>query len=151
MVDTPHNPGSGGPSAAPNGGEASLGLDTARLNAIMHTALEPGVLFGRGLDLTDADRDQFGRIVDIVESTLAPGYEDPAWKEYEALVEEGSAKGAILSLTTHEGTNVNTWCVDGGADAEVKKIKRETEDGIQNGIQVPSRIFYLVHWHETAQ
>jgi hypothetical protein len=152
VADIPDNPAGQDPSENLGAsGESSFELDTRRLNEIMLTALKPGMLFSRGLELTDYDRDQFQRVAAIIENRLAPHFKHPAWKKFEDLYEEGSSKGILLSFDTHEGTNVPMWCVDGGDDPVVKKVMRESEHGRAAGIQVPHGIFNLYHWQITTE
>lgn len=126
-------------------------LDRIRLNELMQIANRPGVYFGKGLELTDYDREQFEFVASEVEAELAPKYEDPKWQAFVKLLEEGIAKGAIFSIDTHKGTKVPTWCIDGGEEQEIKKVRLSTEHGEKNGIQVPQEIFNLYHWRLTAQ
>ncbi len=125
-------------------------LDTARLNELVRASSEPGVYFGKGLELTDHDREQFDLIATKVETDLEPMYKDPSWEVFTNLADEGRTKGVLQSQTWHEGTTVPTWCVDGGDDPTVKKIMRSTDDGPMPGIQVPHKVFNLYHWQLTA-
>ncbi len=61
--------------------------------------------------------------------------------------QEGSDKGAILSFTTHEGTFVPTWCIDGGSGVPVHKA-RSAEGQAQ--IAVSSELFRLFDWVKTV-
>lgn len=131
--------------------DPSLGLDTARLNELARISAQPGVYFGKGLDLTDDDRRQFDIVATRVEDILKPAYEHPAWKAFMELVDEGSARGILMSFSPHEGTEVPTWCVDGGEDPEIKKVRRVTDGKSAPGIQVPNNIFNLYHWHNTTE
>jgi len=126
-------------------------LDTVRLNELMQASLEPGVLFGRGVELTENDRNQFNQITANVEKVLDPMYQDADWQAFMALVDEGTKKGVLMSFAAHEGTSVPTWCVNGGEDPAVKKIMRTSEGGSAPGIQVPDKIFNLYHWKNTNE
>lgn len=123
-------------------------LDRGALNALTSKALEPGVYFGRGLDLRDEDRTQLKLVAASAEAIIEPGYQDPAWNEFQKLVDEGDRKGVLISFTSHEGTKVPSWCVDGGEEAAVKKIR--TDSG-RVAIQVPSRVFNQYHWTATIR
>jgi len=126
-------------------------LDTARLNDLVRMSSESGVYFGKGLELADNDREQFDLVASRVEAELEPMYKDPDWEAFMKLVDEGSGKGVLMSFTTHKGTNVPTWCVDGGDDPAVKKIMRSTDKDSVPGIQVPHKIFNLYHWQKTTE
>lgn len=67
-------------------------------------------------------------------------YSDPDWRTFESLAQEGSDKGIFLSFITQAGTNVPPWCVNGGEDAVVRKMR--TDEG-QAAIEVPEKIFNL--------
>ena len=125
-------------------------LDSEILNNIMHQALEPGVLFGEGLELTDQDREQLGLVIAKTEAILEPAYQDPRWQEFMSLVDEGNAKGVLMAFSSQGDTNVPSWCFDGGDGAKVRKVIRKTESGEKPGIEVPSGVFNVFHWHETA-
>lgn len=127
-------------------------LDKARLNEVMRASLETGVYFGKGLELTNHDKEQFELIASKVEAILEPMYEDPDWQAFMKLVDEGNTKGVLMAFTVHEGTDVPTWCVDGGNDSDVKKIIRRATDGSDApGIQVPRKVFNLYHWQNTVK
>ncbi len=66
------------------------------------------------------------------------------------LIEEGTRKGVLQALTTHSNTSVDTWLVDGGEGATVKKVRRQTDQGEQAGIEVPTGIFNAYHWQQTS-
>lgn len=128
-------------------------LNRDRLNKLTQQALAPGSLFGKDLELTEQDRQQFQVIADRADAALASHYEDPAWQEYERLAQEGGDKGVLTSFSYHQGLRVPTWCVDGGEgdDVAVKKvlIASPNSDDKRPGIEVPSRVFNLVHWTNT--
>jgi len=124
-------------------------LDRALLNDVMSRALTPGTLFGRGLDLSERDREQFSVVVGLAENKLAPNYEDPEWQAFQALVQEGSDKGVLMSFASQEGSNVPSWCVNGGESATVKKIR--LADSGTPAIEVPAKIFNLFHWQITTE
>lgn len=150
MSETPPNS-----SVDPSLGQGNLGVNTeidrTRLNEIIKTTLQPGILFGRGIELTDHDRQQIERVADMVDAKLEPYLEDPDWKKFMTLVEEGNAKGVLISFTMQKGTNVPMWCVNGGDDPEVKKVMRPTDRSEVAGIQVPQKIFDLYHWQNTLK
>jgi len=123
-------------------------LDRAALNALTERAQEPQTYFGRGLELSDYDREQLAIVATTADKILEPSYSDPDWKAFEDLVKEGSDKGILRSFTTHKGTNIPTWCIDGGRKTTVKKIRTDAD---QVAIEVPSRIFNLYHWTNTVE
>jgi len=130
----------------------SVEIDREKLNIITQKAFEPGVYFGKGLELTMQDRAQFELVLSKGEVMLETLYEDPDWKIFLNLVDEGSKKGVLMSFTNHKDTNVPTWCVDGGEKAEVRKIRRTDGTGQSApAIEVPTRIFNLYHWHNTLE
>lgn len=132
-------------------GDDSSELDKKRLNELTRQALTPGTLFGKNIELTDHDKEQFKLIVSMAQTKLEPLYNDPDWQAFMKLVDEGDSKGVLLSMTSHEGSNIPTWCIDGGDDPAVKKVLRTTEHGTAAGIQVPSRVYNLYHWHNTVK
>ncbi|MBI2009300.1 hypothetical protein HYS84_02720 [Candidatus Saccharibacteria bacterium] len=149
MADTPET-SSTDPSLTQGNQDNDTELDRVRLNEIIKTSMQPGVLFGRGLELSDDDREQLHRVVSVVGAKLEPHYEDPEWKRFMALVDEGVSKGVLISFVDQEGTNVPGWCINGGDDPEIKKILRKTESGEVPAIQVPQKIFDLYHWQRTV-
>ena len=82
------------------------------------------------------------------ETILEPSYNDPDWAAFQALAQEGGDKGVLLSFTSHNGTNIPTWCVDGGQEAAVKKIRT---DAGKAAIEVPSKVYNLFHWTNTVK
>ena len=144
------------PESQPNlsdNSELSTGLTVAELNrdalnTLTSKALEPQVYFGRNLDLSDDDRSQLGLVTSTAKAILAPGYTDQRWKDFQTLVQEGTEKGVLFSMTNHEGTNVPTWCVDGGKNSVIKKIRNDTGKA---AIQVPSGVFNLFNWDNTVK
>lgn len=52
-------------------------LDRAVLNILTNKALEPNVLFGRGLELTDGDREQLNLVAADAEAALNPCTQTP--------------------------------------------------------------------------
>lgn len=125
-------------------------LDRPRLNELIEESRRPGVYFGKGLELTDHDRHQFDLIATRVHAYLEPFYEQPDWKKFMALVREEDKKGALISFADHKNTNVPAWCVDGGENAVIEKILRQSEHGTANAIQVPSKLFKVYHWKNTV-
>lgn len=131
-------------------GQTEPQLDREALNAVMLAGSEPGVYFGKGLDLTPHDREQFQNVINKTEAALEPQYQDPDWIKFMELVAEGRAKGVLNALRYNEGTKIPAWCVDGGEDPEVKKTLRLSPGGANGAsIQVPRRIYNLFHWTQT--
>lgn len=126
-------------------------VDRDRLNELTIAALRPGALLGRDVQLTDEDRRRFVAIADAVDERIAPIYEDPDWIKMNQLIEEGIGKGVLQAYTTHRNTSVDTWLLDGGKDADVKKVRRQTDNGEKAGIEVPTGIFNAFHWHNTSK
>lgn len=118
------------------------------LNDITRSALVRGALFGRGVDLTEQNRAQLLLVADRAGALLESQYEDPQWKRFEQLIDEGRRKGALTSFGFQPDTNVPPWCIDGGPDAPVRKAL--TEAGTA-AIEVPSSVFNLYHWTLTIR
>lgn len=125
--------------------------DRDRLNELTLAARRPGALLGRDVQLSNEDRERFVAIADTVDERIAPIYDDPRWVKMNELIEEGTKKGVLFSFITHENTNVDTWLVDGGDDAKVKKTLIHTDKGDTPGIEVPTGIFNAYHWQNTSQ
>ncbi len=125
--------------------------DRDRLNELTLAARRPGALLGRDVQLSDEDRQRFVAIADAVDERIAPIYEDPDWIKMNQLIEEGIGKGVLQAYATHQNTSVDTWLMDGGKGADVKKVRRQTDIGEKAGIEVPTGIFNAYHWQNTSQ
>ena len=123
-------------------------LDREVLNDLTTRANSPGVYFGKGLDLSPADRKQLLLAADHADRVVAPMLEDPRWKTFESLIEEGNGKGVLISFADHPGTNVPLWCTNGGENALVRKVR--SSEGA-TGIEVPSDVFNTYHWVKTIE
>jgi len=122
-------------------------LDRERLNALTTSASKVGACFGRDLTLSQADREQLLLVCAYTDQELAPYVASPEWQTFEALQQEGDQKGVLISFASHPGTNVPTWCIDGGDAAKVRKIRA---DGGRAAIEVPTLIYNTFHWRLTS-
>lgn len=115
-------------------------IDRDRLNFLTSRCLEGGVCFGRDVQLDAIDRKQFEAISQYMREVIRPQMETEEWGQFQALIEEGGEKGILLSFVAHEGTRVPTWCINGGPDAETKKVLwGDNHD--RPGIQVSERVY----------
>jgi hypothetical protein len=142
-------PGTQDPSLTVGNTTGNQELDTEALNRITRQALEPQVYFGKGLELTDYDREQLRVVVSQAKEALEPLYSDRRWEEFMELVDEGQEKGVLMGqFASHEGTMVPLWCIDGGPEATVRKARTQTG---RAAIEVPSDVFNLYHWKITVE
>lgn len=125
--------------------------DRDRLNELTIAARRPGALLGRDVQLSDEDRQRFVAIADAVDERIAPIYEDADWIKMNQLIEEGIGKGVLQAYSTHRNTSVDTWLMDGGKGADVKKVRHQTDNGEKAGIEVPTGLFNAYHWQNTSQ
>ncbi|MDB5183084.1 MAG: hypothetical protein JWO47_868 [Candidatus Saccharibacteria bacterium] len=126
-------------------------IDKAALNQLTTAALEPRTYYGKNLALSEHDRAQLGLVTGLADKILEPMFADPAWTEFQTLVQEGRAKGVLTAGDVHKDTNVPLWCIGGGPSATVRKVKRTTAQGYEaNGIEVPDSVFNLFHWQRTV-
>jgi len=125
--------------------------DRDRLNELTVAARQPGALLGRDVQLTDEDRQRLVAIADTVDERIAPFYDDPRWIKMSELIEEGGRKGVLTSFSTHPNTNVDTWLIDGGEEADVKKVLRQTDEGERPAIEVPTGLFNAYHYRQTSK
>ncbi len=124
-------------------------FDREQLRELTQSTSEPGKYFGKDVLLTNELRHQLDLVTQQAKKVLQPFIDQyhTQWQEYLRLTEEGKDKGVLLSMTSHEGTFVPTWCVDGGALAGVEKIR---VDGVPR-VQVPTHIFNLINWLNITQ
>ena len=108
-----------------------------------------GACFGRDIVLTQGEREQVTLIADMAQVPLdtSAALLTKELTTYEALLQEGTEKGVLLSMVSHQNTRVPTFIVDGGESAVVKKVLR---DDARPGIQVPTQLFWLIHWKNTV-
>lgn len=107
-----------------------------------------GSCFGRDIVLTQGEREQVTLIADMAQVPLdtSAALLTKELTTYEALLQEGTEKGVLLSMVSHQNTRVPTFIVDGGEGAVVKKVLRSDS---RPGIQVPTQLFLLIHWQKT--
>lgn len=119
-----------------------------QLRTMSREATQPGALFGRDFDFTPERRILALDVAEAARAKLQPHLDarQDEWDKFQALVKEGTDKGVLLSFTTHQGTFVPTWCIDGGPDAQVHKVR--SDDG-KAQIAIPSELFGLFDWMQT--
>ncbi len=124
-------------------------LDRQQLRELTQLASEPGKYFGRDVILTQELREQLLLATTQARKVLQPFVDSShtQWQEYLRLSQEGSDKGILTSFTTHEGTSVPTWCIDGG---ELARVEKTIVDGSPK-VKVPTHIFNLINWFNITE
>ncbi len=126
-------------------------IDRDVLRDLTQQATEPGALYGRDLQFTPQHREQLKLVTRKAEELLAPARETAEYIEYERLLKEGADKGVLMAFTTHEGTNVPMFVVNGGTDATVKKVRIPYGNGEPTpGIEVPEETFRVIDLTKTS-
>lgn len=83
-----------------------------------------GACFGRDIVLTQDEREQVTLISDMAHVPLdtSAALLTKELTTYKALLQEGTEKGVLLSMVSHQNTRVPTFIVDGGESAVVKSL-----------------------------
>lgn len=119
------------------------------LKSLTQESTQPGIYFGKGFDFTPEKRHLIEGVVQSATEKLQPFIEanQAEWDKLQALIQEGTDKGVLLSFANHAGTFVPTWCIDGGEGVSVQKV-RSGDDKPQ--IAVPTPVFRLFDWTQTV-